>query len=35
MYPFKAVIPMTAALLLLQGLSELIRCGRAIRGRAQ
>ncbi len=35
MYPFKAVIPMTAALLLLQGLSELIRCERAIRGRAQ
>jgi TRAP-type mannitol/chloroaromatic compound transport system permease small subunit len=35
MYPFKAVIPLTAALLLLQGLSELIRCGRAIRGRAQ
>jgi TRAP-type mannitol/chloroaromatic compound transport system permease small subunit len=34
MYLFKAVIPMTAALLLLQGLSELIRCGRAIRGRA-
>jgi TRAP-type mannitol/chloroaromatic compound transport system permease small subunit len=34
MYLLKAVIPMTAALLLLQGLSELIRCGRAIRGRA-
>ena len=33
MYPFKAVIPLTAALLLLQGLSELIRCGRAIRRR--
>ena len=31
LYPFKAVIPLTAALLLLQGLSELIRCGRAIR----
>jgi TRAP-type mannitol/chloroaromatic compound transport system permease small subunit len=34
MYLFKGVIPMTAALLLLQGLSELIRCGRAIRRRA-
>jgi TRAP-type mannitol/chloroaromatic compound transport system permease small subunit len=34
MYLLKAVIPMTAALLLLQGLSELIRCARAIRGRA-
>jgi TRAP-type mannitol/chloroaromatic compound transport system permease small subunit len=34
MYLLKAVIPMTAALLLLQGLSELIRCGRVIRGRA-
>ncbi|SRR6266545_3861634 len=33
MYLFKGVIPMTAALLLLQGLSELIRCGRAIRRR--
>lgn len=35
MYPLKAVIPLTAFLLLLQGVSELIRCGRAIRGRAQ
>jgi TRAP-type mannitol/chloroaromatic compound transport system permease small subunit len=35
MYLLKAVIPLTAALLLLQGLSELIRCGRAIRGRAR
>jgi TRAP-type mannitol/chloroaromatic compound transport system permease small subunit len=34
MYLFKAVIPATAVLLLLQGLSELIRCGRTIRGRA-
>ena len=33
MYPLKAVIPLTAALLLLQGVSELIRCGQAIRGR--
>ncbi len=32
MYPFKAVIPLTAALLLLQGLSEVIRCVRLIRG---
>ena len=31
-YPFKAVIPVTAALLLLQGLSELIKCGRVLRG---
>jgi TRAP-type mannitol/chloroaromatic compound transport system permease small subunit len=31
MYAFKAVIPLTAALLLLQGLAELIRCGRALR----
>ena len=34
MYLFKGVIPATAVLLLLQGLSELIRCGRTIRGRA-
>jgi TRAP-type mannitol/chloroaromatic compound transport system permease small subunit len=32
LYPFKAVIPLTAALLLLQGLSELIKCARLIRG---
>jgi TRAP-type mannitol/chloroaromatic compound transport system permease small subunit len=32
LYPLKAVIPLSAALLLLQGLSELIKCGRAIRG---
>jgi TRAP-type mannitol/chloroaromatic compound transport system permease small subunit len=31
-YRFKAVIPLTAALLLLQGLSELIKCVRVIRG---
>ncbi len=31
-YPFKAVIPLTAALLMLQGLSELIKCARVIRG---
>ena len=30
--PFKAVIPLTAALLILQGLAELIRCARVIRG---
>jgi TRAP-type mannitol/chloroaromatic compound transport system permease small subunit len=35
MYLFKAVIPLAAALLLFQGLSELIRCGRTIRGRAR
>ena len=32
MYPFKAIIPVTAALLLLQGVSELIKCARVIRG---
>lgn len=30
-YPFKAVIPLTAALLMLQGVSELIKCVRTIR----
>jgi TRAP-type mannitol/chloroaromatic compound transport system permease small subunit len=35
MYLFKAVIPVTAALLLLQGLSELVRCVWVIRGRAR
>jgi TRAP-type mannitol/chloroaromatic compound transport system permease small subunit len=30
---FKAVIPLTALLLLLQGLSELIKCGRVLQGR--
>lgn len=34
MYALKAVIPLTAALLLLQGISELVRCWRTIRGRA-
>jgi TRAP-type mannitol/chloroaromatic compound transport system permease small subunit len=33
LYPFKAVIPLTALLLVLQGLSELIKCVRVIRGR--
>jgi TRAP-type mannitol/chloroaromatic compound transport system permease small subunit len=33
LYPFKAVIPLTAALLVLQGVSELIKCTRVIRGR--
>ena len=32
LYPFKAVIPVTAALLVLQGLSELVKCARVIRG---
>ena len=32
MYPFKAIIPVTAALLLLQGVSELIKCARVMRG---
>jgi TRAP-type mannitol/chloroaromatic compound transport system permease small subunit len=31
MYPFKAVIPVTAGLLLLQGAAEVIRCARIIR----
>jgi TRAP-type mannitol/chloroaromatic compound transport system permease small subunit len=34
-YPLKAVIPLTAALLLLQGFSELVKCARAIRGTAR
>jgi TRAP-type mannitol/chloroaromatic compound transport system permease small subunit len=33
-YPFKGVIPLTALLLLLQGLSQLIKCARVLRGRA-
>lgn len=33
LYPFKAVIPLTALLLVLQGVSELIKCVRVIRGR--
>ena len=33
-YPLKAVIPVTALLLLLQGVSELIKCVRVIRRRA-
>jgi TRAP-type mannitol/chloroaromatic compound transport system permease small subunit len=33
MYALKAIIPLTAALLVLQGLAELIRCGRAMRSR--
>ena len=32
-YPFKAVIPLTALLLLLQGLSELVKCVRVLQGR--
>ena len=32
MYVLKAVIPASAALLWLQGLSELVRCWRVIRG---
>jgi TRAP-type mannitol/chloroaromatic compound transport system permease small subunit len=31
MYVLKAIIPLSAALLLLQGVSELIRCWRTIR----
>ncbi|MBI2155081.1 MAG: TRAP transporter small permease subunit [Candidatus Rokubacteria bacterium] len=32
LYALKAVIPLTAALLVLQGLSEVIKCARVIRG---
>lgn len=32
MYAVKGVIPVTAAILLLQGVSEVIRCARAMRG---
>jgi TRAP-type mannitol/chloroaromatic compound transport system permease small subunit len=35
LYPLKAVIPLTAALLLLQGFAELVKCVRAIRGSAR
>jgi TRAP-type mannitol/chloroaromatic compound transport system permease small subunit len=31
-YPLKAVIPVSAALLLLQGFAELVKCLRVIRG---
>lgn len=31
-YPLKAVIPVSAALLLLQGFAELVKCVRVIRG---
>jgi TRAP-type mannitol/chloroaromatic compound transport system permease small subunit len=31
-YPLKATIPLSAALLILQGASELIKCVRVIRG---
>ncbi len=31
LYPLKAVIPVSAALLLLQGFSELVKCLRVIR----
>ena len=35
MHVLKGIIPLTAALLLLQGVAELIRCIRTIRGRAR
>ena len=35
MYALKSVIPLTAGLLLLQGLAELIRCARVLRSRGQ
>jgi len=31
-YPLKAVIPLSALLLILQGVAELIKCARVIRG---
>jgi TRAP-type mannitol/chloroaromatic compound transport system permease small subunit len=34
-YPLKAVIPISAALLLLQGLAEVVRCMRTIRQAAR
>jgi TRAP-type mannitol/chloroaromatic compound transport system permease small subunit len=34
-WPLKVVIPVTAALLVLQGFAELVRCLRVIRGRAR
>jgi TRAP-type mannitol/chloroaromatic compound transport system permease small subunit len=34
-YPLKAVIPVTAVLMLLQGFVELVKCLRVIRGRAR
>jgi TRAP-type mannitol/chloroaromatic compound transport system permease small subunit len=34
-YPLKAVVPLTALLLLLQGFSELVKCARVIRGTAR
>lgn len=33
LYPLKAVIPLTALLLVLQGFSELVKCLRVIRAR--
>ena len=30
-YPFKTVIPVTAALLIIQGLSEVLKCIYALR----
>ena len=35
MYVLKGIIPLSAALLLLQGVSELIRCWRTIQGHAR
>ena len=35
MYALKSIIPLTAALLLLQGVAELIRCGRLMRSRGR
>lgn len=35
LYPLKAVIPVTAVLMLLQGFVELVKCLRVIRGRAR
>ena len=35
LYPLKAVIPLTALLLVLQGIAEVAKCGRALRGRPE
>lgn len=35
LYPLKAVIPVTAVLMLLQGFVELVKCVRVIRGRVR
>jgi TRAP-type mannitol/chloroaromatic compound transport system permease small subunit len=31
-YPFRGIVPLTAALLLLQGVAEVVKCVRVLRG---